>query len=79
MRIFLFSDEPPTPDDADFIEAMLGMFAQLQVPARRPRRSQKINKLYSDDVLKLARELDLSVESTIEVMNYKRKSGGVSR
>ena len=79
MKIFLFSDEAPTPDDADFIEAMLGMFAQLQTPVRRPRRSQKINKLYSDDVLKLARELDLSVESTIEVMNYKRKSGGVSR
>lgn len=73
MKIFLFSDEAPTPDDADFIEAMLGMFAQLQrPPARRPKRSQKINKLYSDDVLKLAKELDLSVEGTIEVMKYKK-------
>lgn len=72
MKIFLFSDEPPTPDDADFIEAMLGMLNQLPPPPK-PKPAQKIDRLYSDDVLKLARELDLSVESTIEVMRYKRK------
>lgn len=76
MKLFLFSDEAPTPDDADFIEAMLGMLnslSSLEAPTMRPRPSQKINKLYSDDVLKLARELDLSVESTIEVMKFKRR------
>ena len=75
MKIFLFSDQDPTADDADFIEAMLGMLNSLP----KPKPSQKIDRLYSDDVLKLARDLDLSVEGTIEVMSYKRNSGGVSR
>lgn len=67
MKIFLFSDEQPTPDDHYFIEAMLGMLNQLP-----PKPAQKIDRLYSDDVLKLARELDLSVESTIEVMKWRK-------
>lgn len=69
MKIFLFSDEQPTPDDADFIEAMLCMLNQLPP---KPKPAQKIDRLYSDDVLKLARELDLSVESTIEVMKWRK-------
>lgn len=76
MKIFLFSDQEPTPEDADFIEAMLGLFQTLP---KKPKPSKRIDRLYADDVLKLARDLDLSVESTIEVMKFKRKSGGVSR
>ena len=68
MKIFLFSDQDPTADDADFIEAMLGMLNSLP-----PKPSQRIDRLYSDDVLKLARDLDLSVEGTIEVMSYKKR------
>lgn len=66
MKIFLFSDEQPTADDHDFIEAMLGMLNSI------PKKPNKADRLYSDDVLKLARELDLSVESTIEVMKWRK-------
>ena len=73
MKIFLFSDQEPSADDADFIEAMLNMFNSLPSPKPKPKPAQRIDRLYSDDVLKLARELNLSAEDTIEVMSFKRK------
>lgn len=73
MKIFLFSDREPSADDADFIEAMLNMLNSLPAPNPKPKPAQRIDRLYSDDVLKLARELNLSVEDTIEVMSFKRK------
>lgn len=64
MQAFIFSDDNLTPQDYQFIKYMLS----LELPSEPPK-----TKLYSDDVLKLARQLDLSVEATIEVMSYKRK------
>lgn len=62
MQAFIFSDDNLTPQDYQFIKYMMS----LELPSEP-------QKLYSDDVLKLARELGLSIDSTIEVMSYKRK------
>lgn len=63
MKLFIFSDGELTPRDYRFIERLI----HSHVPEDEPER------LYADDVLKLARALNLSVESTIEVMAYKKK------
>lgn len=62
MKLFIFSDDDLTKKDYFFISRLLDKF--VDTPPDR---------IYSDDVLKLARDLNLSVENTIEVMEYKKK------
>ena len=61
MQAFIFSDDNLTPQDYQFIKYMLSL-----------EREPEPQKLYSDDILKLARQLELSVESTIEVMKWRK-------
>lgn len=74
MRFYIFSSDDLTPRDYRFISEMLDSLTDDDLaPQPMPRPTQRIDKLYSDDVLKLARELNLSVESTLEVMSYKKR------
>lgn len=61
MKLYIFSDDELTPRDYKLISRLLDSIT------RAPER------IYADDVLKLARTLNLSVEDTIEVMGYKKK------